>query len=407
MIDTLSKYEEGVRQVKQQVQQMNITFTEDESRKDFLFTAAAKNIFLPNLESIDRVDFFRECQVYKNTTLLDIKTDIKVLYDLIHTEGAGLLSTNLFSTPCIFCTFHFGAYQLLLPYLSIRGVDFNVVTKQEYFINEIMTYKDDTQHFAKKAETMRPNSWSILLDMSNSLREGKSSVVFLDRIEGVTNVDEKKNKLQKIHFLGHQLFVRRGIPEVSYLRGVPIIPVISFRDSFTNIGICFGEPINPLKGENKKTYTERSLQTMFTLLESYVKKYPSQWEYWPEVYSRLDLTTYNPYQPKPRRFSLKRLFLPQKETVAELGSIHTVEDIGIEADLHFNEEQYGMYQEEGQYYLFDTHTYNCFKISENLHRVLSELSTEVVKFSRLKFLINKSLLEEMVNKEVIVEQVTV
>ncbi len=400
MIITRSEYRERIDALAESINKENVNDIENVYRKDFLYTISTLNLFLGKNFKKNRTEFemfFKEFVLYKSITLLDVETDIRLLNSFINVKGDLSIFDNIKEKPCIFCTFHYGAYQSIITYLTLREIDLFVIVPKEYLVKDIMSYEGQEHHADQKVNTILADNWSSLLELSNKLKEGKSIIILLDRLEGVN--ESSKEKLTKVNFLESELLVKKGIPEMSFLRKVPIVPVVCNRKSFFELDMEFFNPYLPLESENKKEYSNRVLQSIFSIFAKYTKLNPVQWEYWNEIYSRLDLTNINSSNSPQSKLSFTKKIMNlfrNRNLVKE-----PIVQNSIGEFCYFNKENYGIYKENDLYYLLNVNNFNCFKISLNLANILTVLSKEPIQWAKLRAVINPTLLEDLVAKKVL------
>ncbi len=414
-ISELNKaYFKAIEDIKIAAENLDLNDYENESRKDFLISKSTRNIFLGKHSEEDHIAFFKKCYFYRTLTYTDTQSDIRMLYEMIELEGDLSCLEEENAGPFIFCTFHYGAYQSILPILNINGIEFNVITQNEYKVTDVVKYGD--KRYNKEVEeremnTLNPKAWSILLDLIKGLKDKKSILAFLDRTESAGKGKQQKEKLEWIDFLNFGLNSRRGIPEIAYRKKIPIIPIMSHRNETNDkITIRLFPPITAQPSEKKDAYVERSLHEVFKILESYVKRCPEQWEYWYEIYKNMDLTAINPYEVDTPSTSLKSLLFKTDKNKSskkvkfpfEIPEVTIVKD---EDEFTFNLDRYGIFFEEEKYFLLDLITMVCFKISENLKNILEALISSGIKKSKLKLYIQASLLEDLESKSVLIKKI--
>lgn len=412
--DLNTAYFEAIKEIKNTAENLDLNDYENESRKDFLISKSTRNIFLGKHSEEDHISFFKKCYFYRTLTYTDTQSDIRMLYEMIELEGDLSCLQEENAGPFIFCTFHYGAYQSILPILNINGIEFNIVAQNEYKVTDVVKYGDkryNKEVEEKEMNTLNPNAWSVLLDLIKGLKDKKSILAFLDRTESAGNRKHQKEKLEWIDFLNFGLNSRRGIPEIAYRKKIPIIPIMSHRNEANDkIVIRLFPPINTQPSEKKDAFVKRSLSEIFKILEEYVKRCPEQWEYWYEIYKNMDLTAINPYEVETPTASLKSLLFKTDKDKSSKNvkfpfAIPEVSIADEEDELTFNLERYGIFLEEEKYYLLDLITMVCFKISNNLKEILEALMASGVKKSKLKLYLQPSLFEDLESKSVLIKKV--
>ena len=104
-------------------------------------------------------------------------------------------------------------------------------------------------------------------------------------IEGNTGSDGPWGDTSKtrINFLDHTILAKNGVARLAAALRVPILPVIAVRDGDASGSLFFSEPIIPpagLKRSENEEFVSASMQSLYSRFESYVRRYPAQWEGW-------------------------------------------------------------------------------------------------------------------------------
>ena len=104
-------------------------------------------------------------------------------------------------------------------------------------------------------------------------------------IEGNTGSDGPwgDTSKSKISFLGHTLLAKNGAARLAAALRAPILPVVALKDGDASGQLFFSEPIIPpagLKRSENEEFVRATMQSLYGLLESYVRRYPEQWEGW-------------------------------------------------------------------------------------------------------------------------------
>lgn len=104
-------------------------------------------------------------------------------------------------------------------------------------------------------------------------------------IEGNTGSDGPWGDTSKtrINFLDHTILVKNGVARLAAALRAPILPVMALKDGDASGHLFFSEPIIPaasLKRSENEEFVRASMQSLYTRFESYVRRYPAQWEGW-------------------------------------------------------------------------------------------------------------------------------
>ncbi len=88
-----------------------------------------------------------------------------------------------------------------------------------------------------------------------------------------------------IEFFGKKTLIPRGPAVFSYRLGSCIVPVFMIREEDDNFTLIFEEPIYPDVSQDEEISTRKLAKAYSSVIESYVKKYPSQWYMFKEVWN--------------------------------------------------------------------------------------------------------------------------
>jgi hypothetical protein len=104
-------------------------------------------------------------------------------------------------------------------------------------------------------------------------------------IEGNSGTDGPWGDTSKstIDFLGLRIAVKNGAARLAAALRAPILPVMALRDGAASGQIVFGEPLIPptgLKPSESEKFAQATMQSLYALMESYVRLYLEQWEGW-------------------------------------------------------------------------------------------------------------------------------
>ena len=369
MIKTIKKYQDESSQLfvnKAEYVRKGI-LEDDLLRKEYLFCRANKHNFMPE-SSIDDTIFFENIQAHKRLRIVEDKTEHNVLMDLISAEGNMNFLKDSSEKPHIFCSFHFGSFMQIGPYLNKLGIDFSVLT--EPGINHRHLHPTVE---AEQLEVMHSNSSGILLNMIETLRSNKSLIVFLDGGKG-SNLDTERKSYATVDFLGKKYFVKKGIPALSYIANVPIIPVISYRTDKGEMKLFFGNPIEPTRTISREVFVNQTIQACFDLFTKYLLDNPEQFTLWHALHQYIDIQT-------------------NTSNVNELPKV---------GKCCFNQNRYIFYHDEKARYLFDKVTLSCYAISDGVWNLLQKFPPDGVNVEWLYKSPNISLWQDFARKEILV-----
>ncbi len=210
-------------------------------------------------------------------------------------EGAATLFSGL---PTIMCSFHYGAYRLVLPYALSRGlkismlIDHRVAKDQGRDFQEILSTFCAARNLPNANVRIRDTANpAMLLSLIRDIRAGFTILVFIDGNMGAGQGTNANDHTTPIDFLGAKLHSRMGVTMVSHLAKCPIIPVLAHRDAnclWTTRFHVFA-PIAPKGDTERDTYLFRASSALWAPLEQAVREDPVPWESWRYVDRFLDI----------------------------------------------------------------------------------------------------------------------
>jgi lauroyl/myristoyl acyltransferase len=396
MASKILEYSASIKAKKDELNALDFSKRGDLYRKDFLFFIAVVKLYFGNstYSESEIKTMFKEFLLQREISILDKQTDIKILFDTIKVVNKKAVDDLLTGQPKIYCSFHYGSFITAIPFLISGGVELFVVSKNEYLVNEMATYSQMDEHATSKINSIATADWNSLIDISTKLKEGKSVFIYIDRLDGI-NISSKE-KLSCVQFLNHELLVRRGIPEISFLRKVPIVSVFCVRNSISEIEISFNEHDFLSKNLAKQEYISRVMVDIFLSFESHVKQRPEQWDYWLDLFYQID-TSKIIAEKLNMVEKIKQFFGKPTSSKMQEELIQLTED----SEVSFNNRKYGIYSENEMFYLFNIEQFTCFKISANLLSILDLISNQPMSFAKLKNIVNPTLLEDLLTKNVL------
>lgn len=272
---------------KQYLQQLNVVrkramginrFASADIMNAYTFYSANLTHFLPCIQPAEHWKLFR--QTYQHLWLSHMdQAYFGGEFPVAIRGWDAVLAEKLRERPGIICTLHTGSYRLVnyllararIPYALL--VSSRVMQEQEMEIREVLKRLSPTNPIPV-IEAERP---SAALSILRTLRTGTNILAYLDGFEGTPLAD--RDKLTRVSFLGQHLWVRKGIPYLSHRAGVPLYPLLNFRDDDGSIHVFHGQTLEP-GGFPRDRYVSYSLQCLFDVLGSSLIHYPEQWESW-------------------------------------------------------------------------------------------------------------------------------
>ncbi|PXY00622.1 hypothetical protein DF185_11965 [Marinifilum breve] len=358
------KYKQAVDEIKENTK--NLSQIDARGRLKFLNCISARRVFLK--DNFDGLEFYRNIIQAREFSIIDEEDKLNSSsFKVIGAKAEYLNQVN------IYALFHLGSYRLPNHYFSSQGMNFSILLNDSaYQLRD--KYKDLFQ-IHKTEENQKLNFInaeipSSLLQIIRSLRSGYSLSVYIDGNEGVVN-SENQEKFAAVNFFGEKILTRKGIANVAYRTGTPIIPVITFKENDTNI-IEFLEPIEADKSIKQAESTLKLIQTLWNVLEMYVKKYPNQWQGWIWIHK----------------------FINRK-------GVSCIQKGKLNGQFIFNAERYSFLKKNQTVFLFDHETFINFKINNSLFTILDYLRFNKLEYERLREIISENLLNDLYTNKII------
>ena len=221
--------------------------------------------------------------------------------DLLRLKGwdRGLISSLLSrGKGLIICSFRLGAIRFVPMDLALQGFPISMVLNQVFY--EGLQPVFDSLGPAPLEKPPLPGESTPQADNIRLLKilyveDPLCTVGFADALkrnemvmfcmEGNSGVDGPWGNTSKstIEFMGHTIAVKNGTARLSAALKTPILPVIVRRDGDASGQIIFADPIMPparLKHSEHEKFAQTTMQSLYTLMESYVRREPEQWEGW-------------------------------------------------------------------------------------------------------------------------------
>ncbi|MEZ4903486.1 MAG: hypothetical protein R2822_17835 [Spirosomataceae bacterium] len=307
-----------------------------------VFSANLTN-FLPHIPVSSHPDLFKQNLIHIALETLD--RSIPQLSDFTVFEGDISLVSQP-KQPVIFCTFHLGSYRNLASWLVKLGYHFSILVRKSVYDQQAAEILDHTRQIkavypsSSEVQVINAEEASSLLKILRQLRSGHSLLVYMD---GNTGTSEDKGEL--IDFLQRPIFAKQGAAFLSYISGVPILPVVCYRriDDHRNV-IVVNPPIFPDKERSKKNFSLSTTQQLYNWFSTYLQLYPEQWEAWNYIHHQLSLS------PESKPLLSKTAF--QKPS------------------YQFNSQRYSLFALQEEYILLDRFYYQTYEISHDLYDYL-------------------------------------
>lgn len=311
---------------------------------------------MPQIPIKKHQEIIKEIFIYQKWAVLD--ENYPQLIDNLILKGNIPQWNKLHEQPVIFSTYHVGSYRLIAPFLVKMGlkitllIDSNVAKFQGEKFQQMVDVVRHLYHTDNDcARILDLGMKNVAVKLVRELREKRCLLIYLDGNRGTVGNYDKEEKSAKVNFCGQTLYVRKGIGYFSYLSKAPVIPVITYRksdNSFENV-MKFFDPIFPGNDEQRETYSQNILQSLYTILEKQLTYSLEQWESW--------------------RYIEKSLSLKEMEPIKSHIDWKTNEKL-----LSFNNNRYAIVRvsDEG-YALFDRSSYRSVLLSDSFLLFLNSI----------------------------------
>jgi lauroyl/myristoyl acyltransferase len=332
------------------------------------FMSACYSKMYPELPNSEHFNFSKTVKFHQMWAAFDQEFP-SLINDTIISDSDNVLGKAKEGNPFIICTYHLGSYRLLNSILISKDIDFCLVTDNQYIKDQGKKTKEifkSIRNFYslfenKDLEILDAENPLIGLQTIRKLKMGYTLLFYIDGNTGVTSKLSNLDNFVKINFLNTQYYARKGIAYLSYISGVPIIPVVSLRTNWLERKVIFHSEIKVDLNVDKENYCNKTTQKLYDILSDYLKKYPEQWESWMYVHKSIKLN-----EEKISAQEEKNLLNPDENL------------------LVFNFEEYELMNFGSQFILFEKNNLKIHIISEQFYNVLTSFR-EPISFSKLNF----------------------
>ena len=334
------------------------------------FSANVENI-MPAIPRSQHETLFRELLLQEVFTTFD--QQCLSAGDLVKLSGTHDVLTQSEGAK-IYCTYHLGSYRQLTSVLFRKGVDCvllvgsNMNREQGEGMTEHIEALREKHGLTNVFRVVETGSPSAGLTILRELKAGRSLIVYVDGSPETAPEPGEETQFLSIR-LGHRrIMTRKGVGYLSHAAGVPIIPVVSYRESDSTNVLHFMNVIRPIRQSDRDMYCQEAMQQLYDALWPYLNRYPGQWEGWNYIHSFLE--------PETPKHSLYRR-QPARPT--------------------FNQDRYALCDLEQAPVLFDRRLYQTYEITEDLRDLLMNLNA----VDSVEGIVGEEMFGELVEMEVL------
>lgn len=271
-------------------QARQISVTSPEYYYPFAAFSANLGIFLPHIPVSQHPELFR--QTILNQRLANLDEYYIRQFQIPWTPGCELDFDRLRSSPAIVCTYHTGSYRLLSYPLLEQRIPIALLLASEIINTQGEGMLINAVQIGKRNGT----TCSLIdaeqpmagLHILKALRQGTTVVAYVDGNTGVLANGENAN-LTTVQFLGKEMRVRRGLPQLARRAGVPLYGVMALRKAdYTPLMACTRLLSPNDLDEAGATVDQQAMQFFYADLEKTVIRDPWLWENWLYLHEQLN-----------------------------------------------------------------------------------------------------------------------
>ncbi|MCK8492467.1 hypothetical protein M0L20_11440 [Spirosoma sp. RP8] len=370
MSSALRLYKQELSRCRDHFQQIDLHKERGYLMKFTTFSANVENI-MPFIPRSEHETLFQELLLQQVFTTFDHQC--LTAGDLVKTSGAQELLTKL-DSPRIYCTYHLGSYRILTSLLFRRGVDCVLLLGSNANRHQGEGMIEHAEGLRKKYNLtnifriVEANSPSAGLTVLRELKAGRSLIVYVDGSPETAPEPGEEDKFISVPLGDRRVLTRKGVAYLSHATGVPIVPVVCYRQpDLRNVVHCL-DPIRPIRHSDRDMYCQEAMTQLYKAFWPYLKRYPAQWEGWTYINSFLE-----PEEPK------------------------RTEQGRWPARPRFNQDRYTLCDLEKAPILFDRRLYQTYEITEDLRDLLLNINS----VDSVEGLVGKDMFGELMEMEVL------
>ena len=238
-------------------------------RNQLAFFSANLHQYMPDLPWAEHHRYFRQYQLYHQPKPIPAvsKSTVNGCYP---------------NEPGILATFHLGNHTQLPIALVDADLVFDILIDQPTYDRYRERFDLANQLLVSKGKEpikfLLSEDRHLFFKVKDSIGRGRHLLIFADGNAGQDHADYRRDLLP-IPFFSGTLWVKKGIPILSRLLGIPIYPLYSMA-SGPDQTLEFGEPIFTDLRSNRLSDAARVLGDLYHLLNLRIAHDPMQWECW-------------------------------------------------------------------------------------------------------------------------------
>ncbi len=338
-------YKQELEHCREHFEQVDLVKEQGYLMKFTTFSATVGNL-IPSIPRQEHETMFRELLLHQLLTTFDQK--FLTAGDLVKFRGKHKFLKKA-DAPRIYCTYHLGSYRLLTSVLFRQGVDCVLLVGNNMNRSQGDGMAEHIEELRKKHgltnvfRVVETGSPSAGLTVLRELKAGRSLIVYVDGSPETAPEAGEESQFLSVRFGDRRVLTRKGVAYLSHAAGVPIVPVVSYRQAdMTNVLHCLN-PILPIAHSNREIYCQEAMQQLYDAFWPFLIQYPEQWEGWNYIHSFLE---------------------PETRANRSIGRV---------SQPAFNEERYSLCDLQQSPILFDRQLYQTYEITEDLRDLLLNL----------------------------------
>ncbi len=348
------------KQLTRQVLSATNPATDPLLQTQFTLVSAGLHNYLPDIPFGEHQTIFKHIHLYRQ--LSELEQHCASLVGEMQYPGLGDAHFNLLRKGCILCTYHTGSYRAINLFLLHHRIPFTLVVA-----GRVLQEKGEQLKAAfrqQKPEGYSEENFTLIdaeapgaaIRLLRQLKAGRVLVMYIDGNTGSGAPTAGNENACIVPFLGQRLFARSGIAYLAYTAGVPVVPVISYRETYSRICLRFHQPVTAGHGTGREGFVAATTQYLYQLLAGVVQSYPAQWEAWLYLHNMVNIVQVK--EPEP-------LYMPAP--------------LPGNGMLRFNCAEFGIFKADEDYLLFRKSGYLSYPINLELYNLLSHAARTPVE----------------------------